>query len=208
MIESALRGFIEYKWRTHAVIILTLLVGLAALWPAADEYTAARQRTTAAHLKLAETRQEIEKLPGYMELHKQKLAELESLERRMVPERAAQELQGELTELGRQTGCTLRRAAVQPSSSRDWCEKDDPLEVNRPKTQSEETPFRLETRVLSLSVTGPMNGLYKFLSRLNQVDRVVHSRAITLRRSSEDGSMAALDVELLLFDLPLKPAKS
>jgi len=208
MIESILRRFVTSKQRNRAVIIVTVLTALVVVWPAADEYSAARGRTREALARLEETQGRISQLSLHQQVQQKKQYELESLERRTLSERAALELQGTLTELGRETGCTVRKARLSEVTRRDWREGDDPLAASRTAAAGEDTPFQLESRTLTLSVTGPMIGLYRFLEGLHRVDKVMHSKTATIKRAGEESGTGSLDVELLLFDLPRKPTES
>ena len=208
MIEPLLRRFISYKKRKQTIIIGTILTALVIVWPAVDEYIAARQRTSAAQSQLQEANEQVGKLDDYAALHKRKLQELARLEARMAPEKVAQALQNQLTELGRQTGCTVRKARLGEAARRPWMEKDDPIRGMRTSNSGGQTPFLLETRQLALTVSGPMSGLYNFLDRLHRIDRIMHSRTVTIQRSNEDGSTAELTIDLLLFNLSKKAART
>lgn len=208
MIETTLRRFVASERRNQVVIIVTILTGLVVVWPAADEYTAARGRRREALARLEETQEKISKLALHQQLHEKKLRELESLERRAVSEQAAQELQSTLTKLARETGCTVRKARLSEPARREWKENDHPLESGRAAPAGSATPYQLESRQLTLSLTGPMVGLYQFLEGLHQVDKVIHSKMASMKRAADDGGVASLDIELLLFDLPRKPNES
>ena len=204
MIEPALRSFLEHNRRKQAVIILTILTALVVVWPAVDVYTAATQRTEAAQVQIEESRKQIARLNQYTKLHSAKQDELADLEKQLVSEQAAQALKSQLTNLGRETGCTVRNTKLMPPSRRAWRENDHPIRGAHPTTAGAETPFWLESRQLALTVTGPMPSLYKFLDRLHGIDKVVHSRSAKIQ-SGENGSTATLSMEILLFDLPRKP---
>ena len=208
MIEPLAMRFVEYKKRKQVVIILTILSALVVVWPAVDEYTAASQRQDAAQVELDKAQEAVKKLDQYVDLHARKQQELASLEQQMMSEKAAQSLKGQLTDLGQQTGCMIRRARLDPPARRDWKEKDHPIKGTRRVENGGATPFKLETRRLALSVTGPMPSLYNLLEQLHRIEKVVHSQAVEIKRSSEDGNAASLTMEFLLFDLPLKLAKS
>ena len=203
MIEPALRRFLAYEKRKEAVIIGTILAGLVVVWPATDEYIAARQRTHDVEVQRQEAEVEIAKLPQFMRMHERKTKELEVLTSQMVGGDAAQELQSDIMELGRQTKCTVLRAQPSEPASRVWNENDHPISGNRLRNTGGETPFQLETRQLSLSITGPMTGLYEFLEGLHEVDKVIYARAMGIKGAGgEKGyETGTLDLNLLLFDL-------
>lgn len=211
MIEPLVRPFLAWEKRKEAVIIGTILVGLVAVWPATDEYIAARQRTRDAQQQRDVAEQAIAKLPQFTQLHERKAKELTILAGQLVGADAARKLQNDLNELGRQTGCIVLGAQLTEPSSRIWNEKDSPVAANRSKTPGVETPFQLETRQLTLSITGPMSGLYAFLEGLHRVDKVIYARSMAIKGGSSGGGKSndtgTLDMNLLLFDLT-KPVKS
>ncbi|MDA1055206.1 MAG: hypothetical protein O3C40_32695 [Planctomycetota bacterium] len=208
MIEPLLRRFLAYEKRKRAVIIGAIVAGLVMVWPATDEYIAARQRTRDARLQVEEAELAIEKLPQLTETHQRKTQELEVLMQQLVGGRAARQLQGDLTELGRQTGCTVLRAQLTEPATRMWNQNDHPVSGTKLTNPGEETPFQLETRQIALSVTGPMNGLYAFLEGLHGVDKVIHPQAMSIKggnaMAGSDNNTGTLDINLLLFDLTKK----
>jgi len=205
MIEPLLRRFLAYEKRKHAVIIGTILVGLVVVWPATDEYIAARQRTHEARLKRDEAELAIAKLPQFTRLHELKAKELKVLADQLVGADAARKLQNDLMELGRQTGCIVLGAQLTEPSSRVWTENDHPLSGTGLKNKGAETPFQLETRQLTLSITGPMGGLYAFLEGLHRVDKVIHAKEMAIK-GGKDNDTGTLDMKLLLFDLTKRDA--
>jgi hypothetical protein len=207
MNDQVLQELLRHPKRHYGVIIITLLTGLVVVWPASDEYFAAKQRTSDATAKLKDARAQLGTLPRHQQLYEQKVAELSELEKRVVSEQAAQVLQAKVTELGRKTGCSVRKALIGDAARRDWRENDDPIEGTRSADAGADTPFQLETRELSLLVTGPMVGLYGFLSELHQVDKLIHTKDVSIESSTEDGATAALRMTLKLFDLPPKPVE-
>lgn len=210
MIEPLLRRFLVYEKRQQVIIIITILTGLVMAWPATDEYIAARQRTRDARLKLEEAEHAIAKLPQFTRLHQVKAKELEVLSQQLVGDRAARKLQSDLTELGRQTGCTVLRVQLADPATRTWHENDHPVSGNKLKSTGGETPFQLETRQITLSVTGPMDGLYAFLEGLHRVDKVLYPQSMSMRggnaMAGNDDEVGLLDLKLSLFDLTKKEA--
>lgn len=205
MIEPALRRFLAFEKRKEAVIIGTILAGLVIVWPVADGYIAARQRTHDVRIQQEEAEVEIAKLPEFVRMQELKAKELEGLTTQLVEGDAARRLQSDLIELGRQTGCTVLRAQLSDPSSRVWNENDHPVPGSRSRDPGAETPFQLDTRQLSLSIAGPMNGLYAFLEGLHRVDKVVHARAMAIKGGNagdeSNYDTGTLDMNLLLFDL-------
>lgn len=210
MIDPLLRRFLTYEKRKEVVIIGTILAGLALVWPATDKYIAARQQTHDARLEVEEAEHGIAKLPQFTRMHERKTKELDALTVKLVGGKAARQLRDDLTKLGRNTGCRVLRAHLADPTSRVWNLNDHPVGGEKLKNTGGETPYQLETRQLSLQVTGPMNGLYRFLEGLHQVDEVIHARAMSIKGGkSSDGDrtdVGMLDINLSLFDLTKKEA--
>jgi hypothetical protein len=210
MIEPILRRFLAYEKRKHIVIIGTILTGLVMGWPATDEYIAARHRTHDARTKFEEAQHAISQRPQFAHLHQLKTRELEVLSQRLVGDQAARKLQSDLTELGRQTGCTVLRVQLTDPATRVWKENDHPVLGTKRKNTGGETPFQLETRQITLSVTGPMDGLYAFLEGLHRIDKVIYPRSMSMKggnsMAGNDDQVGNLDLTLSLFDLTKKEA--
>ena len=202
MIEQYLRRFIEYEQRKLAVIILTVLTGLVAVWPAADEYMAARERRLEAESKIAEAEEEIAKLPRYTELLERKTKELQQLSTQTVSNENAQSLRGELVGMVRQSGCKMRRIRLGEPQSRIWRPDDDPI---RGSASSDESGFLLVKRSLALSVTGPMANIHQLLSRVHAIEKLAHCNKVAIKRQQGTGSEAAMEIEVVLFDLEKAP---
>ena len=78
-------------------------------------------------------------------------------------------------------------------------------EVNNSiRKPSGDTPFRLATRQMSISITGSNPNISTFLEKLHEVDHLMHTKMISLRRSDSRPSETSLDMEILVFDLFLK----
>lgn len=208
MIDQLLRPALEHPKKHYGVIILTLLTGLVVVWPASDEYKAAKKRMSDAREQLEEAERTIATLPQYKQLHERKVAEVSVLEKRVVSQQAAKELRDWLIQLGRETGCTVRKSNLGDASTRPWKEEDHPLNGTRRHDSGGDTPFQLETRQVSLLVTGPMAGLYSFLEEIHQVDKLIHSQAVTIKSSNDDGTAASMGMNLKLFDLTRKHSDS
>lgn len=204
MIESALQQFIAYPHRQKAVIILTLLTGLVVVWPAVDGYIEARTRKKEASIKLAETNEEIAKLPRHAELFKKKQEELAALTRRTVQEDTAQQLRNELVQLVRKAGCTMRRIRLGDASRRDWMENDSPVKGADLVDPGDKTSFQLVSRQLSISIDGQMPKLHELLAAMHKIDKTMHTRSIMLQRAGRSKGVATLDLEMVLFDLEKK----
>lgn len=203
MIEQALWRFLESDKRKQAVIIGTIVTGLVAVWPAADEYMAAGKRVRDAKSALEESQQEVNKLPKYAQVFEMRQAELAKLESQVVGEEEAQALLTRLRGLVRTTKCKMRTTKLGTALVRDWQEEDSPVN-NSVRRPGGDTPFRLATRQISISITGTNPNISTFLEKMHEIDKLVHTKTISLKRAGERSREQSLDLEILVFDLMLK----
>jgi hypothetical protein len=204
MIEPLLRRLIEHKRRKLIVTILTVLTGLLVVLPAADEYNAAKERTSTAHKDLEETKGEVKSLPRFEEIFELRMAELEALQDRTLSLAAAQNLREQLVEIVRQADCTMLQARLGDPMKRDWTTEDNAVDDFSVSNRGNPTPYQLETRQISLSIAGPMPNLLHFLARLCEIDKMIHTKDLNLKRSGSEENSAILTMDVLLFDLVKK----
>jgi Tfp pilus assembly protein PilO len=204
MIEPLLRRLLEHKQRKWIVIILTILTGLLVVLPAADEYNAATGRLATAKKTIEETQNEVAGLPQLEKAFREKSAQLEKLESQVVTDQVAQQLRNDLAELVRQTGCQMRQIRLAQPARRDWTTKDDPLLGTSAADRGADTPYRLETRQLTLSITGAMANLQDLMSRIHKIEKFIHTKSFALKRSTESENMTILEMDLLLLNLVKK----
>ena len=205
MIEPILRRLIEHKRRKTIILVVAILTGLLVVLPAADEYNAARARLSAARLDVEEMQSAFDDLPRFEQLFKSKTQELQQLENRAVSEANAQGLRGNLVEMVRQTGCTMRQIRFGEPIRRDWTTADDPVRGGSAAERGEKTPYQLEARQISLSVTGSMANLHEFMAQIHRLDQFIHTKSVALKRAEDGGNAAIMDMDVLLFDLVKKP---
>lgn len=202
MIEQALWQFLEYGKRKQAVIIVTIITGLVAVWPAADEYMAARERIRSAQSELEESRQQVDKLPQFTQMFEKRNAELKDLEERTVTRKAAQLMRDEVTSIARREGCRMERLVLGGELRRDWTENDAPVNHTAIVDRGGDTPYQLVTRQMTVSMEGSMKNVKQFLSELHDLKRMIHTKSISLSRNSL-GKMD-VNIDLLMFDLVKK----
>ena len=202
MVEQSLRRFLESPKRKQAVIIGTIVTGLVAVWPAADEYMAARERIRSAESELAESQDQVDKLPQFTQMYEKRLGELENLEKRSVTKKKAQRMRNELTTLVRAEGCRLRRIVLGGDLHRDWTKNDSPVNHTAIIDRGGDTPFKLITQQMTISLEGSMPNVKKFLGKLSEMDRLIHTKQISLLRGSS--GMTELDIDILMFELAEK----
>jgi Tfp pilus assembly protein PilO len=205
MIEPFLRRLIAHKQRKGIIIIVTVLTGLLVVLPAADEYKAASARLETAADQLEEMQTEVSGLSRIKQTHEAKQAELAKLEQLAISESDAQQLRSDLVEMVRQTGCTMRQIRLGEGLRREWTSDDHPVRSATLAERGDETPYQLETRQLSISLTGAMANLHEFMARIHRLDKLIHTRSVSVRRADEEGDTTTMEMDLLLFDLVKKP---
>ena len=101
----------------------------------------------------------------------------------------------------------MRQIRLGVAMRRDWMSEDDAVRGVSLANRGEKTPYQLETRQVSLSITGSMPNLHHFLARLDKIDKFIHTKSVSLQRSDTGENSAALKMDILLFDLVQKPAE-
>ena len=204
MIEQILWQFLEYRKRKQAVIIGTIITGLVVVWPAADEYMAARERIRNAESELAESQDQVDKLPQFIQMYEKRMNELKKLEKRSVTKKAAQRMRDDVTRLVRAQGCRLSRIVLGGDLHRDWTANDSPVNHTEIVDRGGDTPFRLVTQQMSISLSGSMTNVKNFLAKLHEMERFIHTKQISLVRGSS--GKAELDIDIMMFELAQKPS--
>jgi hypothetical protein len=136
-----------------------------------------------------------------------KKRQLEQLERKAVPQRDIEKLRAELQQLIHDVGCEMREVYIEDMPTRrPWKSNDSPLLGPPTGNPGQETPFFLTQRNAKIRIEGPMPSIYTFLARLNQMDRFIHTKMVSLQRSDADENQTQLRIEMTLFDLERKSA--
>lgn len=208
MVERLIRVIIEHPKRKMLVIILTFVMGVVFGLPAVEEYSAARNRMADAREKLEEASGAAANLPQLLGTLDKKKREVQELERKAVTEKDVEHLRdGELQKLIRESGCEMRQMNFDEiPEKRDWMSNDSPLRGPQVGDPGKETPFVLKQWKVRLRIEGPMGSIYKFLERMSQMDRFIHTRQVYMKRSEANENLTQLELEITLFDLARKKA--
>jgi hypothetical protein len=203
MNEEAVRKFCESRHRRLIVTAGTFVVGLLLVVPIVDVYYAGRDEKSAlaAELDAARRTTSDERFEGRVA---EKLAQLAALEGRAVDEDSLPALRGELMDIAKETGCSIRRLNVGAASSRAWLADDDPVALKPvAKTANGEvgTGFMLEWRPVNLSLSGTSADLRALLERISDAGMLMHMKSLELFPSNANRQSLTLDIELWCFTL-------
>ncbi len=149
----------------------------------------------------------------------QQLAEVQSglqaIELTMVGIERMPTIQSDLMELARDSGCQLRKAAIQSGSTLPWeLEKEDfadgepegPPLGQKATTEAlpeldAESPYRLTTEQISLTLTGTLTQTFDFLDRVHQQPWLMRVAQINLSRDGENNGQLVVDANLAFHKL-------
>jgi len=202
MVKETLTRALTGPYRTWGVITLTFAIGLAVILPAADEYTASRDRQAQLTATLENTRSIVARLDEFEGMVAQRLQKLEELENRTTRDQQAQAFRERVVTMVRESGCQMRRVRLGQPTSRRWHENDNALDQVASITKGPETVLMLNVQPVSLSVTGTTAGVKSLLEQLHRSGKLMHTKSFALRPAGlENAKEVLLDVEFLLFDL-------
>ncbi len=138
-------------------------------------------------------------------------AELSDLERSMVGMDLMPKIQSELMELARDSGCQLRKAVIQSGSTVTWePEKTEPsqaeleAEMADPaamRVAEKESPYRLSTEQLSLSLTGTLKQTFDFLDRIRERNWLMRVAQISFSRDADGRGQLVVEANLAFHKL-------
>ncbi|MEO8268549.1 MAG: hypothetical protein ABI557_02445 [Aureliella sp.] len=181
---------------------------LADLWG----QMASQQEQTAQMLAgLAETEQSQELTKQLAKVQ----SELQAIELTMVGIEKMPTIQSDLMELARDSGCQLRKSAIQSGSSLTWElereqrtveESGPPLPGSTPAPQTltemtPEIPYRLTTEQISLTLTGTLTQTLDFLDRVHQQPWLLRVAQINISREGENNGQLVVEANLTFHKL-------
>jgi len=208
MIEHILRRFLEHPSRRLIVVIGTFVIGLVAVWPAADEYLALTGERAKINSAIAQTEATLSRLDFFKKRVQQRVDELENHEAATVSLESVREFRARVVKLAREHGCQIRRINLSESQTRKWKEKDSPLDRQARGPRGKDTKFDLRSQQFKLTVIGSLSAITNLLNDLKIDDKLVYTNIFSLRPTLQDRKMAELEIELTLFDLEGDPAVS
>ena len=207
-ISDGLQRFVAHPRRWLIVIIGTIILGLGKILPLVEEYKGLSDRYTELTGELARVEAESATLPRFEQRVDSLKVQLANLEEKAVAGENVNTFRAKVVEIVREAGCQVRRVNAGEVQSRVWLKDDSPLEKGRRAKKSDETKFVLQSQPFQLTVTGSMPQLTQLLARINELDKISHTRHLMVRPTGRDGVELEMQLELVFFDLQKKSGNS
>lgn len=199
MMTQMIDRFCESQNRWLIVTSITFVAGFLTVYPQVDHYFAQREKQQNIQQNLISARQAAQRLPLFAKQEKTETEILASLEQRTIDEERLPEFRGALVDLVRESGCQMRRINVGPPRFRPWHADDNP--VTEPNKDAKPTPFTLEMRALSLSVSGASSAIRNLLTRIEAEQIIYHAKTMGLSPAGTNRRGVQMDLELWYFAL-------
>jgi hypothetical protein len=204
MNEELLRKFCESRHRWLIVTAGTFVVGLLLVLPIVDVYYAGRDEKSALASELDSARRVAADISGYESRFGERRAQLAALEARAVDDETLPALRGKLLEMAKETSCSIRRLSVGATSARPWSVDDDPLAAKldaQHKEGRKTTGFMLESRPVTLSLSGSSTDLRALIERIMDTGMFMHTKTLEMYPSSASRQLLTVDLELWYYTL-------
>jgi hypothetical protein len=170
--------------------------------PLVDAYCAGRNEKEALLAELDSARQIAAELADNESRVAAELAQLKVFEARTTNEESLPVLRGKLVDLAKETGCNIRRLSVGAASSRPWNPGDNPVDpAAQAKPGESVSPFTLEWRPVSISVSGTSASLRTLLDRIVATGMLMHAKSLEMYPANPSRQSLSLDMELWYFTL-------
>jgi hypothetical protein len=201
MIEQALRTFCEARHRKLIVIAGTFVVGLVLVLPLVDVLRAGHDEKGNLIVELDSARTVAAELEGFESRVKEKLAELDKFEARTVDDESMPAQREKLVDLAKETSCSVRRIAVGPVTSRPWSPGQNPIGPAELKPGETPSPFKLEWRPVSISLSGSSASLRTMLEKMSESGMLMHAKNFEMFPSNPSRQSLTLDLEIWYYTL-------
>jgi hypothetical protein len=174
---------------------------VADLWEQVRSQHRARGEMVSTPDRLTELNEQLESVQ----------AQLRDFELAMVGMDLMPTIQSELMELARGSGCQLRKAVIQAGATETW-EPEKPessqeeleAELADPAAMSiteQESPYRLSTEQLSLSLTGSLKQTFDFLDRIQERKWLMRVAQISFSRDADGADQLVVEASLAFHKL-------
>lgn len=182
-------------------IIVTFVVALVTLIPAADEYSVLQERSGEVMRQLESGTNDRNELSLVKAKHAEIQEILKTHQERIIDEDAAHAIRSSLVQFARGSNCHLRRVDLGPARVRQWHEKDHPVQTVTTTKRGKKTDFRLEVRELRLTLTGEIGEIESFLEKFESLDAHLNLQDMKLRSLDAEGDQIQLELALQLFGI-------
>ena len=202
MSDSIIEKVCTSPHRWLIVTGVTFVIALLTCLPLVDELLEARAERADLRAELDNADQAIKVLAELEQSVGILAQELSALKQKAVSKEQVPELRKWLMDAARQSGCNLRRVNFAATERRRWLKDDSPNAIPKTTTGLEpETPFDLETRNVSISVTGSQAEVKAILKILDEDQRIKHARAVELKPVGRGGRLMQLEITISYYAL-------
>jgi hypothetical protein len=211
-VESMLRRMFEGRTRRWSIIIVNGVLALALGLPAVDEYFALRHRKSELATQLDQAREQVQRTEDLQQRATLVAQALSTVKSRAVSDENTQAYRQKVVQLIRESGCQLRKLSMENTAIRDWRQDDHPLV--RPKSQrgggtkEESAKYRLRTQAVSLSISGTLSDVRKFIKSLHAEGKLMHTTQLAIRPGGRDRDNVVMELQFMLFGLERNGAAS
>jgi hypothetical protein len=152
--------------------------------------------------------------PALMDQLREVEAELGKLNASMIDSSMLPNIQSELIELLRESGCKIRKVAIQTGSAESWESykpqvetpleeiSNDPKFVPDPANLIEEaTTYTLNTERISLSLTGTLDQVLSFFKKLRQKEWILRVAQMSFSHTPDDNGSLAVETTVAFLRL-------
>ena len=203
-VSRRLAEALERPERRVSVITIIVGLGLTAVWTGADEYRAASDRRAALDQQLREAQRAEAQLPAIRRRAADVENTLEELRERLVTIEDGHAFREYVIAMARRAGCEVRRIHLAQPQRRPWHPGDDPLAMGATTAAQKPSPFTLERRTLSLTISGSLAAIESLLEQFEATGKVIHTRRLGLKPDRSQRNVTTMEMELVLFGLSRK----
>lgn len=203
-MEAYKSAMIRLLWHPAAAmvgIIVTFLVALVTLIPAAEEYSVLRERSEDVALSLEQGGRDQDWFPKLRSKYAEIQQELETHQRRTIDEDAAHALRESIVQLARDAHCHLRKVDLGNVRVRQWHKFDHPITTVSTAQRGKKTDYELEVRELRLTLSGSLDEIQQFMQSFESLDVQMSIQQLNLRTLDVRGEQLQLELALQLFGI-------
>ena len=199
--KTAIIRFLRHPSALMVGIIVTFLVGLLTLIPAADEYSALRERSDEVARLVQQGLHDRDGMAAVRAKFDEIQEELQNHHQRIISDDSAHHVREKLVDFARGSNCHPRRIDVGAVRVRQWHEQDDPIQAVSTAKRGKKTDFRLEVRELRMTLTGDINQIESFLDKFETLDVQMNLQQVNMRSLDPGGDQIQLELVLELFGI-------
>jgi len=197
--RKALATLVGHPSAGLASIIVTFGLGLLTFIPAADEYSELQARSEDIAHRTKQAKLDEANLPRARENQAKTEKELQLYRTRGMDEQSSYRLREQLVQICRTHHCQVRRVDVGTARTRDWYENDHLIHPPTAVQRGKKTPLVLESRDLTMTLSGDYEGVRSFLAEFEQIDALMQIDRLHIETLDGEGRNVQLNIGLRLF---------